>query len=607
MLHSTSFCENLLAALDVVVLHRVNGRHFLAVVGVPPWLAGPAGSPGSQGAFRLEGSATFLIDFMTDAEAFWAGGQSGRISSGLWSEGDAAGGEQHFEAFAVRTGHLDLLVVSRLPAVEYERRHEPFQAARDAMLVSEVRARDAVRARHARHASGAKAAALARPGASVLLPPPDHDALTGLPGHSLFVQRLEREFKRLQRPRQTLCVLRIGIDGFDAVRESLGKVSADLVLRLFAARVWSCVRESDTVARLADDEFGLLITLADDPDEAALGLVGGLQDALRPAFDCGPHRLSVTARIGGALSAGKVGSGAQLLERASVALRQAKAQGGNTCCFAAEDAGPGLRSQLLLHSELRGALDRSEFVLHYHPRVNIKSGRIVGMEALLRWLAPGRGLVAPGDFIPFAERSGLIVPIGEWVLRQACAQLGSWQRQGLGELVLSVNLSVQQLEHPDIIDTVARALADAGIVGTQLELELTESSIMKDIDRCVHTLGELRGLGVSISIDDFGTGHSSLTYLKRLPVDVLKIDRSFIQDIALTATDAAIVAAIITVARQLRLATVAEGVTAQDQLGVLDELGCDEMQGFLFSRPLAHEDFAALVRAVRQVPATLRG
>jgi EAL domain-containing protein (putative c-di-GMP-specific phosphodiesterase class I) len=257
--------------------------------------------------------------------------------------------------------------------------------------------------------------------------------------------------------------------------------------------------------------------------------------------------------------------------------------------------------QLRLDEDLRGALQRNEFVVHYQPRLNLESGQIVGMEALLRWQQPGRGLVPPLDFLPFAERTGLIVPIGEWVLRRACQQLRAWQDQGMTSLALSVNLSMHQLEHPGLLDCVRSILEETGIAPECLELELTESAVMKDVETCIGILHELKDLGLSISIDDFGTGYSSLAYLKRLPVNALKIDRSFVTDIALTANDAAIVAAIVTVAHQLKLTTVAEGVSSQAQLGVLGQLGCDEVQGFLFSRPIPEKDFAALVNEARAV------
>ena len=581
-----------MAALGVVVLERIAERRFRAIAHAPAWFARfhRAGDV-TREVFALGDEASFLANFVIDAESFWACDGSGRLGSGLWSESDGAGQPHQFEAFAVRAGTLSLLLVSRLPEDEYEKRQAVFQAAREAMLRSGGRAREL----------GPIDTSAGTPGVARNLTElrrgdtGHYDSQTGLPNRALFEARLAHQLKALRRPQQMLCVLLVSIDRFDEIGRTAGPAGTDLMLQLFAARLWTCLRESDTVARFGEHQFAVLITATTEPQNV-VRMVSTLQDVLRPAFDCGQHTVSATTSIGGALTPDSGGTAAQLLDRALAALLQAGQQGGNGYSFDVQGLDAGVARRLSLDNDLRRAVEREQFVLHYHPRIDLKSGRIVGMEALVRWQAPGRGLVAPLDFVPLAEQTGLIVPIGEWVLRHACQQLRTWQAQGLSPLVLSVNLSVRQLEHPGWVDTLRGVLAESGLTAADLELELTESAVMKDIAVSLSALHELKRLGVGLSIDDFGTGHSSLGYLKQLPFDVLKIDRSFIQDIATSTTDAAIVAAIITVARLLKLRTVAEGVTSQEQLSVLVGLGCDEVQGFLFSPPLAADDFAAFAR-----------
>ena len=596
MTTTAPFCENVMAALGVVVLERIAERRFRAIANAPAWFARfqRAGDV-TREAFALGDEASFLANFVIDAEAFWAGDGRGRFGSGLWSEGDGAGQPHQFEAFAVRAGTLSLLLVSRLPEDEYQQRQAVFQTAREAMLRSGGRAREpGLIGTSAGTPAGTPGAARnlteLRRGDSG-----HYDSQTGLPNRALFEKRLAHQLKALLRPQQMLCVLLVSIDRFDQIARKLGPAGAGLMLQLFAARLWTCLRDSDTVARFGEQQFAVLITATTEPQNL-VRMVSTLQDVLRPAFDCGQHSVSATTSIGGALTPDSGGTAAQLLDRALTALAQAGQQGGNGYSFDVQGIDAAVARRLSLDNDLRRAIERQQFVLHYHPRIDLKSGRIVGMEALVRWQAPGRGLVAPLDFVPLAEQTGLIVPIGEWVLRHACRQLRIWQTQGLSPLLLSVNLSVRQLEHPGWVDTLRGVLAESGLTAADLELELTESAVMKDIAVSLSALHETKRLGVGLSIDDFGTGHSSLGYLKQLPFDVLKIDRSFIQDIATSTTDAAIVAAIITVARLLKLRTVAEGVTSQEQLSVLVGLGCDEVQGFLFSPPLAADDFAAFAR-----------
>jgi diguanylate cyclase (GGDEF)-like protein len=575
--------EGVFSALDLVVLERLGPAHFNPVAKPPPWCANFWRSDGSVGE-----DSPFLSNFMISAETFWARDAIGRTGSGLWTEVGADGGELHFEAFACGAGQRKFLIINRLLETEYPQRQGVFQSAREALLRASRSEREWARAsqRTSSLVDAARLGALTAPSAS------------GLPDRLAFEAQLSQRLASSHRAQPALCLLIVKIDRFDAVEAEFGPLVAQQVLALFAARLLSCASTLDTVARLGHAQFALLVPLANSPDDA-LRFVSAVQEVLRPPVHCESHQIELTASLGAALSGGEGVDATGLLTCAETALRQVQELGGDACKYIAQGASASLLQQLRLDEDLRRALKHNEFVVHYQPRLNLESGQIVGMEALLRWQPPGRGLVPPLDFLPFAERTGLIVPIGEWVLRRACQQLRAWQDQGLTALALSVNLSVHQLEHPGLLDSVKAILDETGIAPECLELELTESAVMKDIEICISLLHELKSLGVAISIDDFGTGYSSLAYLKRLPVNALKIDRSFVTDIALTANDAAIVAAIVTVAHQLKLTTVAEGVSSRAQLGVLGQLGCDEVQGFLFSRAVPEQDFAALVNGAR--------
>jgi diguanylate cyclase (GGDEF)-like protein len=470
-------------------------------------------------------------------------------------------------------------------AMEYPQRQSVFQSAREALLRAGHRERE----RALQHAPSASAFSQSQTELVAV------SKLADLPDRSQFEQQLVRGLSHAQRSQPALCVLRVSMDNCSRLGLDLGPPLFNALLAQFSERLRACCSTLDTLGSFGGAEFAMLIPLAQAPGDA-LRMVSTVQDVLRPPFQIGPQRLQVRASLGVALSGGEGIDAAALMNCADLALSAAKDLGGNACRYSAMGTDTGMLQQLRLDEDLRGALQRDEFVLHYQPRLNLATGQIVGMEALLRWQHPVRGLVPPLDFLPFIEHTGLIVPIGEWVLRRACQQLRTWQDLGLKALALSVNLSVHQLEHPGLLDSVKGILEETGISAHSLELELTESAVMKDVEACIPVLHELKGLGIGLSIDDFGTGYSSLAYLKRLPVDVLKIDRSFVNDIALTANDAAIVAAIVTVAHQLKLTTVAEGVSSQDQLGVLGQLGCDEVQGFLFSRAVPEHDFAALIR-----------
>jgi EAL domain-containing protein (putative c-di-GMP-specific phosphodiesterase class I)/GGDEF domain-containing protein len=566
--------EGVLDALDLVVLERVGPWHFEPVARPPGWFEAFCGPDGHVGR-----DSPFLSNFLVSAEAFWATAQTGRTGSGIWTEVGTDGSGQHFEAFARIAGARRLLIVNRLLGSEYPQRQSVFQHARDALLRAE---RERARGRGGIADAAALAAADAAP-APARAEPSDR-------------RRFERRLAQaLASAQPALCLLRIGVDRFRRLQAELGPPRFEALLAQVGERLAAC---AGTLCRFDAAEFALLLPLADVPVDA-VRLVGTVQDLLRPPFQIGPQRVNVTASLGAALSVGEGIDAQALMQCAEQALQASQQRGGDTCRYGAIGIDAAALQQLRLDEALRHALQQHEFVVHYQPRLNLESGRIVGMEALLRWERPGRGLVPPLEFLPFAERTGLIVPLGEWVLRRACQQLRTWREQGLTALVLSVNLSVHQLEHPGLLERVKAILEETQTAPGSLELELTESAVMRDIEACIPLLQQLRNLGVGISIDDFGTGYSSLAYLKRLPIDVLKIDRSFVNDIARDPTDAAIVAAIVTVAHQLKLTTVAEGVASAEQLAVLGQLGCDEVQGFLFSRAVPAQEFATLVGAAR--------
>lgn len=432
-----------------------------------------------------------------------------------------------------------------------------------------------------------------------------YDALTGLPNRTLFEDRLPKALSLAQRNEQMLAVMFLDLDRFKTINETLGHSVGDRLLCGVAERLTSCLRGSDTVARFAGDGFALLLTQISNTEDAAriarrtennaVEIAHNILEALRQPFNCEGHALYITASMGIGVYPHDGKDTQTLLRNTGAALNRVKEEGGSSYQFYTASMNAKALQQLVVENNLRLALEREEFVLHYQPQVEISSGRIIGVEALIRWQSPELGLVSPADFIPLAENNGLIVPIGEWSLRTACAQNKSWQEDGLAPLRVSVNLSPRQFEQPDLIETVARVLKETGLSHTYLELELTESSIMKNPERAIETLRKLKEMEIEISIDDFGTGHSSLSYLKRFPIDRLKIDQSFVRDATTDPTDAAIIMAIITLAQNLRLKVTAEGVETEEQLKFLHLLKCGEMQGYLFSRPIPAEALRQLL------------
>ncbi len=411
-----------------------------------------------------------------------------------------------------------------------------------------------------------------------------YDLLTNLPNAALFKDRLTHELNRANKKKSATIFL--AIDRFKNISDTLGHHVGDELLSQIAERLTKSVRRVDTTAYFGGAEFALLATDIGGAEECAK-IVQTIKDCVRQPFVCHAQELFITASCGISLTPHDGDDCQTLLKNASIALHRARRNGGDSYQFYTADMHARALKSLSIENNLRRALERQEFVLHYQPQISAATNRLIGVEALVRWQHPELGMISPQEFIPIAEATGLIVPLGEWVLRTACAQTARWQRTGFSDLRIAVNLSLRQFQQNNVVETVRRALAAARLDARFLELELTESSLMDNAASTCKTLRQLRKLKLKISIDDFGSGYSSLWYLKNLPIDRLKIDRAFVADIARSASDAAIVKTIITLAQNLNLKTIAEGVETSEQSRILVDLGCDEMQGFLFSKPLA--------------------
>jgi diguanylate cyclase (GGDEF)-like protein/PAS domain S-box-containing protein len=429
-----------------------------------------------------------------------------------------------------------------------------------------------------------------------------HDVLTGLPNRSLLQDRLGQAVAYATRSGHPVWVMLIDLDRFKYVNDSMGHKAGDVLLMTVAARLRSSLRDTDTVARLSGDEF--VVILSEHQDQPLSGdIVQRVMDSVAQPVMLGPKEFFVTCSIGVAAYPSDGTPAESLIEHADIAMYRAKKLGRNNFQFYTPAMNEESLERVRIESALHNALERNEFVLHYQPQVDLKTGQIVGMEALIRWKHPELGMVPPSRFVGVAEDTGLIVPIGAWVMRTACAQNKAWQDAGLGKLRVAVNLSARQFSAADLLPGIEAALNDTGLDPSCLELELTESLFMSDITPAVELLHRMKSFGVKLSIDDFGTGYSSLSYLSRFPIDVLKIDRSFVADITHDANDAAIVDSIIALAHNLRLSVIAEGVETADQLDYLRHQGCDEMQGYYFSRPLPAHEFEQLLRQRRTLAA----
>ena len=428
----------------------------------------------------------------------------------------------------------------------------------------------------------------------------NYDALTGVANRNLLMDRLAQSLIHARRTGRRAAVLVMDMDRFKTVNDSLGHSHGDVLLREVARRLLGCVREGDTVARLGGDEFVVVFAdLASIADVAPLAQKILMAVAVPVRMGAQEHTASVSIGISGYPQDGD--SADALLRNADSAMYRAKEQGGNGVEFFTAEMQHSAEQRLKIEAGLRRALEHGELLLEFQPIVDIRSGRIASAEALVRWRHPERGLVSPAQFIPVAEETGLIVPLGEWVLRETCAQVRRWLSLGLGPLPVAVNLSARQFRNAGLAASVAEILREADCPPAALQLEITESAIMQHADRALAAMRQINDLGVRLSIDDFGTGYSSLSYLKRFPVHKLKIDRSFVRDIDSDANDEAIAGAIVAMAKQLGLRTVAEGVETQEQLRRLTLLGCDEYQGYLFAAPCGAEDFARLLVSNRDI------
>ena len=429
-----------------------------------------------------------------------------------------------------------------------------------------------------------------------------HDILTGLANRALLRERLEQAMAVTRRSGQPLWVVFIDLDRFKFVNDTLGHDAGDLVLKNVAERLCDATREVDTVARLGGDEFVLLLPQHGNGEPGA-AILQRIQDAVAQPLQLGEYEFFLSCCMGVAVYPDDGVDADTLIKHADIAMYRAKEQGRGHWQFYASSMNAGTLERLELESELRHALERGQFHLEYQPQLDLASGAVVGMEALLRWQHPQLGRVPPASFIGLAEEMGLIIPIGDWVLRTACAQARAWQLAGHGPLRLAVNLSARQFKQKNLLHAVAQVLADTGLDAAHLELELTESMVMHDVEQATTIMAKLKALGVQLSIDDFGTGYSSLAYLRHFPIDVLKIDKTFVSDITHSIDDAAIVRAIISLAHSLRLKVIAEGVETEQQLAFLRQHGCDQMQGYLFSRPLAAPAFETLLLEGSMLPA----
>ena len=426
------------------------------------------------------------------------------------------------------------------------------------------------------------------------------DSLTTLPNRVLFRDRLNQGLSLARRNEWLLAVLFVDLDNFKTINDTLGHTVGDLLLQEVARRIASCLRDADTVGRLGGDEFGIILPEIGSSEDAAMVAGKVIESCARPYLIEG-HELFSSASVGITLFPIDAADSETLIRNADTAMYRAKDLGRNTYQFFTAEMNQSTQDRMRLEKDLRHALANGEFLLHYQPKVSCVSGRITGFEALLRWQHPARGLVSPIDFIPALEETGLIVEVGEWVLNTACAQVKSWHDAGLGKPSIAVNISGRQIHLADFCATVRQALEASGLDPGHLEIELTESYVMKDAENIIGILAQLKAMGVSLSVDDFGTGYSSLAYLKRFPIDTLKVDRAFVRDIIADPNDVSITRAIITLAHSLKLNVVAEGVETEGQLGLLIANQCDEIQGYYFSRPLPPGDAATLLREGRSL------
>ena len=428
-----------------------------------------------------------------------------------------------------------------------------------------------------------------------------YDGLTGLPNRSLFYQTLAQAVELAQEKSWRIVVLFIALDRFKSINDTLGAALGDELLRQFSNRLVECVRLRDTVGRLGNDEFALILTMSRNQQEA-VAVANQVREALRAPFDLRGHAATLTASIGIAMYPDDATDPETLIKYANTAMGGAKQAGRDGYRFFTAGMNVQVLARLDLELALRHALEHEQFILYYQPKVDLRTGRISGVEALLRWRRPGYGLVAPAEFVPVLEDTGLIVRVGAWVIQAACRQIAEWRDSEVGPVHVAVNVSSRQFAEGDLEGEVTRALAQHGVAPELLELELTETALMSNAERTIVVLGKLKKIGVKVAIDDFGTGYSSLAYLQRFPIDKLKIDIAFVRNITSNPNDAAIALAIVSMAHSLKLSVVAEGVESRPQLEYLRRNRCDEIQGFYFSRALPALELGQMIAAGAGLP-----
>lgn len=423
-----------------------------------------------------------------------------------------------------------------------------------------------------------------------------HDVLTGLPNRIVLLDRLNQAIELARRQSGQLAVMFMDLDQFKHINDSLGHAVGDQLLQSVAQRLVTCVRQSDTVSRQGGDEFMLLLPHIERAEDAAI-FAQKILAALAPPHRIGGHNLHMSVSIGISIYPHHGQDAESLIKGADTAMYYAKESGRNNFKFFEETMHVRAVERQTIEASLRYALERQEFMLHYQPKVNLRSGTIVGVEALIRWQHPKLGLLQPAQFLPIAEDCGLILPIGRWVLREACLQAQSWLAARLPPITVAVNTSALEFRAKDFIENIRTTLKDTGLEPCYLELELTESILMQDAESAVAVLGELTDLGVTLAIDDFGTGYSSLSYLRQFPITTLKIDQSFVNQMTTNSDDATIVSAVIGLGQSLKQRVIAEGVETPEQCALLLAQQCDEGQGYYFGRPVAPEALAALMQA----------
>jgi diguanylate cyclase (GGDEF)-like protein len=422
-----------------------------------------------------------------------------------------------------------------------------------------------------------------------------HDVLTNLPNRTLFNDRLTQAISLAERQRKQLAVLFVDLDQFKRINDSLGHAVGDKLLQSVARRLKACVRRTDSVCRLGGDEFVILLSQIEHAEDAAICARMILRAVASP-HNIDNKSLDVSVSIGGSTYPADAKDAESLINHADAAMYEAKQHGRNGYEFFRSDMRARIAKRLLLERDLRYALGRHEFRLHYQPRVNLRTGQITGMEALIRWQHPEHGLLFPTSFVPIAEECGLMVPIGQWVLLEACRQSRAWSDAGLGTVSIAVNVSAPEFRAKDFLSGVRAVLIATGVEPFNLELELTESVLMDDAESALVTLMAIKAMGVHLAIDDFGTGYSSFTYLRRFPVDTLKVDKSFVQESTSDPEEINLVGAMIGIGKSLNQRVVAEGVETRSQLESLRSYGCREGQGYYFSHPVSAESAGRLLQ-----------